>query len=215
MKDVRGRMSRLRDLRRGAGPALVAAVVEALEGRWLLSASSEMIAEPLQDTVPAGNASPVGFTPAQIKSAYGIDSVMFGSIVGDGTGQTIAIINAYDNPYMVDSDDPNFDTSDLHMFDEQFGLPDPPSFTKVDQTGGTDYPGTDPSWANESSMDVEWIHAIAPEASILLVEANSAGLDDLIGSTGANEQSGAVEYARTVPGVSVISMSFAASEADA
>jgi hypothetical protein len=215
MKDVQGRMSGLRDLRHRSSRELMAAVVEALEGRWLLSAAAEMTAYPLDDTVPAGNATPVGFTPAQIKSAYGIDSVLFGSVVGDGTGQTIAVINAYDNPDMVDSDDPNFDTSDLHMFDEQFGLPDPPSFTKVDQTGGTNYPGTDPSWANESSMDVEWIHAIAPEANILLVEANSANLDDLIGSTGANEETGAVEYARTVPGVSVISMSFAASEAGA
>jgi hypothetical protein len=214
MKHVEGRMSRSRNLR--SGPALVAAVVEALEGRWMLSgAAAEMAAYPLDDTVPAGNATPVGFTPAQIKSAYGIDSVLFGSVVGDGTGQTIAVINAYDNPYMVDSDAQNFDTSDLHMFDVQFGLPDPPTFTKVDQTGGTNYPGTDPSWANESSMDVEWIHAIAPEANILLVEAKSANLDDLIGSTGANEEMGAVEYARTVPGVSVISMSFAASEAGA
>ncbi len=200
-------MKRLRELGRLIKPA----IVEALEARQLLSAS--MTALPLDGTIPPGNASPVGLTPAQIKSAYGIDSVMFGSVVGDGTGQTIAVINAFDNPDLVDLNDPSFDSSDLHLFDARFGLPDPPAFTKVDQTGGTNFPGTDPSWANESSMDVEWVHAIAPQASILLVEANSAGLDDLIGASQGGEGMGAVQYARTVPGVSVISMSFAASEA--
>ena len=64
-------------------------------------------------------------------------------------------------------------------------------------------------------MDTEWIHAIAPKASILLIEANSAGLDDLIGASSQGEGMGAVQYARTVSGVSVISMSFAANEASA
>jgi SdrD B-like domain len=200
-------MSRSRNL----GYRTRVALVEPLEARRLLSAS--MTALPLDGTIPPGSASPVGLTPAQIKSAYGINSVMFGSVVGDGTGQTIAVINAFDNPNLVDLGDPSFDASDLHMFDQQFGLPDPPAFTKVDQTGGTSFPGTDPSWANESSMDVEWVHAMAPKAAILLVEANSAGLDDLIGATQGGEGMGAVQYARTVPGVSVISMSFAASEA--
>jgi hypothetical protein len=200
-------MSRARKLRQ-------LALVEPLEVRRLLSASTELIAHPL-DTVPAGNPSPVGLTPAQIRSAYGISSVLFGSVVGDGTGQTIAVINAFDNPDLVDLNDPNWDNSDLHQFDVQFGLPDPPAFTKVDQTGGTNFPTTDPSWANESAMDTEWIHAIAPKASILLIEANSAGLDDLIGATSQGEGMGAVQYARTVPGVSVISMSFAANEASA
>ena len=140
----------------------------------------------------------------------------FGSVVGDGTGQTIAVINAFDNPNLVDLNDPNWDNSDLHQFDVEFGLPDPPSFTKS-RSGPAWHPeiipATDPSWANESAMDTEWIHAIAPKASILLVEANSAGLDDLIGASSQGEGMGAVQYARTVPGVSVISMSFAANEA--
>lgn len=175
-----------------------------------LSTGSAMVAQPLTtaipaSAVPAGSASPVGYTPAQIKSAYGISSIKFGSIVGDGSGQTIAVINAYDNPKLVDSTDPNFVNSDLHKFDVQFGLPDPPSFIKVDQNGGKNYPATDASWANEAALDVEWVHAIAPKANILLVEANSGGLNDLISS--------AVEYARLQPGVSVITMSFAASEA--
>ena len=109
----------------------------------------------------------------------------------------------YDNPDLIDSSDPNFDNSDLHKFDVQFGLPDP-TFTKVDQIGGTDYPVVMANWANESALDVEWVHATAPKASIMLVEANSAQLGDLISS--------AANFARRAPGVSVVTMSFAATE---
>jgi len=52
--------------------------------------------------------------------------------------------------------------SDLKTFDQTFGLPDPPSFIKVDQTGGRRYPRVDTGWAGEISLDVEWAHAIAP-----------------------------------------------------
>jgi hypothetical protein len=173
--------------------------VESLELRRLLSAV------PLDGTVPAGNATPFGYSPLQIEQAYGINSIHFGSVVGNGAGQTIAVIAAFDNPDLVDSTDPNFDTSDLHLFDQYFGLPDPPSFLKVDQDGGTNYPLADSSWANESAMDVEWAHALAPAANILLVEANNSSLGNLI--------SAGVNYARSVAGVSVISMSFGATEA--
>lgn len=193
------------------------AILEPLEKRQLLSSTlldgPGMTAHPLDDgTIPAGSATPPGYSPVQIRHAYGIDSIAFGGTTGDGTGQTVAIIGAYNDPKLVDSTvttpDSNgvtFDTSDLHMFDEEFGIPDPPSFTKVDETGGTNFPTTDPSWANESAMDVEWVHAIAPKASIILVECNTPNLNDLV-------QAG-VDYARSQPGVSVVSMSFAADEA--
>src|SRR5262245_36670734 len=65
-------------------------------------------------------------TPAQIRHAYGFDQITFanGTIVGDGRGQTIAIVDAYDHPRIA---------SDLAAFDALFGLPAPPSFTKVQQ----------------------------------------------------------------------------------
>ena len=77
---------------------------------------------------------------------------------------------------------PNFDTSDLHKFDEQFGLPDPPSFLKLNETGGTTLPAASGSsgWSVEESLDVEWAHAIAPQANIILFEANSPSDADLI-----------------------------------
>src|SRR5262249_4078958 len=64
--------------------------------------------------VPFGSPTPVGLTPAQIRLAYGFDSVVFGTVTGDGTGQTIAIVDAYDNPKFVSSTSANFNTSDLH-----------------------------------------------------------------------------------------------------
>src|SRR5262249_47226121 len=90
---------------------------------------------------PAGSPTPVksAFTPAAIKQAYGI-----GQVAGDGTGQTIAIVDAYDDPNLVSrssslpiDSDTGFLSSDLHQFDVQYSLPEPAGFfTKVDQTGG-------------------------------------------------------------------------------
>src|SRR5262249_4717585 len=85
--------------------------------------------------VPLFTPGPTGYTPQQVWTAYGIDQVRFAGIKGDGAGQTIAITDAYDNPEFVNSTDPNFAASALHIFDLTFGLPDPPSFTKVNQYG--------------------------------------------------------------------------------
>jgi subtilase family serine protease len=185
-------------------------ISESLESRRLLSALPNPSASPVDSaipqggSIPAGQASPPGFSPTQIKAAYGISSVSFNGNSGTGAGQTIAIVVSNDNPNFVDSTDPNFDNSDLHKFDVAMGLADPPSFIKIDENGGTNYPSPDYGWANEIALDVEWTHAIAPSANILLVEASSSNLSDLIGSA-ANE-------ARNYPGVSVVTMSFAVSE---
>jgi hypothetical protein len=144
-----------------------------------------------------------GYTPAQIQKAYGIDQ-LFG-IIGNGAGQTIAIVDAYDDPAFVNSTAPNFSSSDLAKFDAQFGLPDPPSFVKLNQAGGTTLPGTDPNkgWEGEEALDVEWAHALAPGANIILYEANSAFSSDL---------NAAIAAAKSNPAVSVISMSFGGPE---
>ena len=141
-----------------------------------------------------------------IRTAYGINSITLGSITGTGAGQTIAIIDAYDAPNFVDSTDPNFDTSDLHLFDEQFGIADPPSFLKLNETGGTTLPAASGStgWSVEESLDVEWAHAIAPQANIILFEANATYDSDLITT--------AVNTARNWPGVTAVTMSFGRSE---
>jgi hypothetical protein len=159
-----------------------------------------------------GGASPTGDTPAQIQTAYGINAITFGSILGNGAGQTIAIVDAYDDPNLVDSAAPNYGSSDLAEFDQGFGLPDPPSFTKVNQAGAASpLPGLDPAgrgnpagdWEVEEALDVEWAHAIAPEASIVLVECSS--------DSGAAMYIG-VQAAAALPNVSVVSMSWGSSE---
>ena len=109
------------------------------------------IFNPAEDPVanPNGVSAPQGRTPAQVRKSYGLDSVVFGTVTGDGTGQTIAIVDAYDDPSFVSDTDPNYGISDLVRFDNQFSLPHPPSFKKVNQSGGTSYPAYDAGWAGE------------------------------------------------------------------
>ena len=137
---------------------------------------------------------PSGLTPAELTGAYGLDSITFGTgsgaVKGDGTGQCIALIEAYHDPYIV---------SDLQTFDEAFGLPDPPRLIVANEAGSA----TNSGWALEESMDVEWAHAIAPGATILVVEAHSQSRQSLIT---------AVKSARNTSGVTVISMSWGFSE---
>jgi hypothetical protein len=131
-----------------------------------------------------------GYTPQQIKSAYG-----FSGVAQTGAGQTIAIIDAYNDPNIA---------SDLGVFDSQFGLSAPPSLQVVSQTGSTTkLPATSASWAQETALDVEWAHAIAPQANILLVEARNDSTANLLA---------AVNYARSASGVSVVSMSWGGGE---
>jgi subtilase family serine protease len=75
----------------------------------------------------------------------------------------------------------------------------------VAQNGTANFPATDPTngWALETALDVEWAHALAPKANILLVEASSNLMSDLLT---------AVNYARNRPGVSAVSMSWGTGE---
>jgi hypothetical protein len=162
--------------------------LEELETRALLSASglNAFVAQPSFSVTPLGPYGTAPYSPDQIQKAYGFNKLSL-----DGTGQTIAIVDAYDNPNIL---------SDLQKFDQQFGLSDPPSLT-VATPGGQ--PSTDTGWALEEALDVEWAHAIAPGADILLVEAASSSGADLLS---------AIDYARNQSGVSVISMSWGGSE---
>jgi len=108
------------------------------------------------------------FQPAQILHAYGFDLLS-----NQGSGQIIAIVDAYD--------DPNAE-SDLGVFSKQFKLPvastSNGSFRKVYASGKK--PATNANWSVEISLDIQWAHAIAPKASIILVEAASNSLSDLL-----------------------------------
>ncbi len=144
--------------------------LEWLEERTMLSGASPGVI-PLLSTLGSSSPDSSYYSPLQMRSAYSVNGISFGATAGDGTGQTIAIVNAYDDPNIA---------SDLAVFDAQYGLAAPPSFTKVSQTGGsTSGIATNSTWEIEESLDVEWAHAMAPGANIVLVEANSNSLSDL------------------------------------
>jgi hypothetical protein len=178
--------------------------LETLEDRLLPAGATPTYLVDHQAVQPAYASAPVGLTAAEVRAAYGINQVSLGGVAGNGAGQTIAIIDAYDDPQFVDSTSANFVNSDLHQFDLAMGLPDPPSFRKVAQDGSNNYPQQNAGWDGEIALDVEWAHALAPEANIVLVEANSSSYSDLI--------AGAVNWARQQPGVSVVTMSFGGGE---
>ncbi|MBV8488479.1 MAG: S53 family peptidase [Planctomycetaceae bacterium] len=174
--------------------------LESLETRQLLAISNSGVSAAVEvPSVAAAplsfDANPTGLTVAAVRQSYGYNNIYFqttdGMISGDGSGQAIAIVVAYD--------DPSID-SDLTRFDTQFGLPDPPTFTKYVQDGLNQ---VDAGWSLETSLDVEWAHAMAPQANIILVEAKSDSLTDLFN---------AVDSARSMNGVVAVSMSWGASE---
>ena len=140
-----------------------------------------------------------GLSPRQLRGAYGIDQIQFSGIVGDGTGQTIAIIDAGDNSSFVSTSDPNYQYSALHIFNQYFGLPDPPSFQKYTQDGTPGGTGVSQGWELEIALDIEWAHAMAPMANIILVEGDTASFVDL---------GTAVLTASTLLHASVVSMSY-------
>jgi len=132
--------------------------------------------------------SPAAITPTTIKNAYSVPS----SPAGAGT---IAIIDAYDD---------TFAEQDLGTFSSYYSLRSCNSangcFEKYKMIPGL---STDSGWALETSLDVQWAHAIAPNARILLVEAKSDLISDLMN---------AVDYARSRPDVVAVSMSWGANE---
>jgi subtilase family serine protease len=143
-----------------------------------------------------------GYTPSELQSAY--------SIPAGGSGKTIAIVDAYDNPNAL---------QDLKVYRQQFGLAAGPTITKMNQNGqvvetldtttGTISKGTGTAptpnvgWGQEIALDLDMASAICPACNILLVEANSNSFANL----GA-----AVNTAAAQQGVNSISNSYGANE---
>ena len=145
-----------------------------------------------------------GYIPQQLQQAYGVNLISYGPthIAGDGTGQTIAIIDWGDNTSFQPTTSTSYTGSALQVFDQTFGLPDPPSFQIYTQNGQVGRTNTNLGSGVEIALDVEWAHSIAPGAKIALIEANSASFTD----TGVAELSAA-----TVLHASVVTMSFGGS----
>lgn len=169
------------------------AQVEQLDDRVLLSGASRAAALSVASATAsatggatpqtAGYASPqpgVGVTPAQAQSAYGYTSTGY-----DGSGQTIYIIDAYSNPNI---------SADLTQFDQETGISalnltvlgfDTSNPGRLSSTLPGIEPAGDPSdWIAQEDADVEWAHAAAPGASIVLVETPTDALSELIGAAG-------------------------------
>ena len=115
------------------------------------------------------DAAPPGFSPAQIRAYLGPR--------GDGSGRTISIVDAYDDPHIA---------ADVERFSEQFKLPgvcgaggDAGNCFTLDVVRTDGVTGPDANWSLETSLDVEWVHAIAPKARVRLVEARDAGITSL------------------------------------
>jgi subtilase family serine protease len=149
---------------------------------------------------------PAYLTPAQVRHAYGFDQISFSSngktVAGDGSGQIIAVVTAFDDPNIasdLDTFDSAFSINGTQSLLQQYGAASR-DLIKVQMRTGEATVGT---WARETALDVEWAHAIAPGARILLVEARSDTFGDILD---------AVDYARKYPGVVAVSMSFGAAE---
>ncbi|MGW2834762.1 S53 family peptidase [Streptomyces sp. NPDC001286] len=119
----------------------------------------------------ADAATPSGYGPTNLQSAYGLTS----AAASNGSGETIAIVDAYN--------DPNAE-SDLATYRSYYGLSACTTangcFKKVSQTGSTtSLPSSDAGWSEEISLDLDMASAVCPNCNILLVEATSATMANL------------------------------------
>ena len=118
-------------------------------------------------TTPAVGLPKSGYGPADIASAYQLDTTR-------GSGQVVGIVDAFDNPKVE---------SDLAAYRRAWGLPPCTSangcFRKVNQRGGSTPPFPDPGWGVEIALDVQAVSAACPRCRILLVEADEPLLTDI------------------------------------
>jgi subtilase family serine protease len=169
---------------------LTRVLIERLEARLLFS-NSPLIQLSLEAKAALDTSgSPGGLSPAMIEEAYDLDNIVFKTdgqtTDATGAGETIAIVDAYGDPDIA---------SDLRTFDANFGITNNNASGQFVLTVDTPQGAvaTNSGWALEESLDVEWAHAIAPEANILLVEAPSTTVDALTTAAAwAAEQTGVV-----------------------
>jgi subtilase family serine protease len=117
----------------------------------------------------APSSGPTGYTPAQLRAAYGVASLLSQGI--NGSGQTIAIVDPFGSPTIK---------HDLTVFDQQFGLP--AATLKIIQPEGKVGPlasALGRTWAAETTLDVEWAHVMAPDAKIVLAETPASATEGI------------------------------------
>jgi subtilase family serine protease len=142
-------------------------------GRGRARCNAEIVTESDGVTPATSTTYKVGLRPVDLQSAYNLPSATA------GTGQTIAIIDAFDNPNAE---------SDLNAYRSAFNLPACPGpsvggtcFRKVNQAGDTSpLPVPNRRWGQEIAIDLDMASAVCPNCNLILVEANSSSLDDLV-----------------------------------
>jgi subtilase family serine protease len=134
-------------------------------------------------------ATPSGYFPADLRSAYSLPSTTAGS------GQTVAIVDAFDDPSAE---------ADMGVYRAQFGIAACTTangcFRKVNQNGGTTPPSSNGGWAQEISLDLDMVSAICPNCHILLVEASSATITNLGTAVNRAATMGATEISNSYGG---------------
>jgi subtilase family serine protease len=141
------------------------------------------------------------YSPQEMRNAYGITPLINGGITG--RGQTILIIDSYGSPTIA---------QDLKQFDKDYGLPDPPSFRVLSPLGTVPFNPNNSDmtgWADETTLDVEWSHAIAPGANIILL---TSPVSETEGVQGLPQFLQLEQYALNNHLGSIISQSWAATE---
>lgn len=142
------------------------------------------------------------YSPQEIRHAYGVDLLLARG--DDGKGETIVIVDAFGSPTIA---------SDLASFDAGYGLPAPPSFTILAPLGTVPFNPTaipdQVNWAAETTLDVEWAHAMAPDASIVLLTSPA---DETEGVQGMPQFDALLNFALDHHLGQVISQSWGATE---
>ena len=142
------------------------------------------------------------YGPAQVRRAYGLPALYAKGVTGRGA--TIVIVDSYGSPTI---------RNDLAAFDRAYRLPAPPKFEIIRPAGRI--PAYDPAssdmvgWAGETTLDVEWAHAVAPGANLLLVETP---VSETEGVHGFPQIVAAEKYVLNHHLGDVISQSFSATE---
>jgi len=141
------------------------------------------------------------YSPQNIRRAYGLNSLLDAGFTGKG--QTIVIIDSFGSPTI---------TADLQTFDQGYGLPDPPAFQVLSPLGTVPFDPTNSDmvgWAFEATLDVQWSHANAPQANIVLL---TQPVSETEGVQGMPQMLALINYALVHKLGKIISLSWGATE---
>ncbi len=189
--------------------AIACATVSGTSELVFTDANTNQFGDPTADTFTFAGELPLfsgQVNAAQLRQAYGINQISFKgpggtTVTGDGTGQTIAIVEEGVDPTLA---------ADLATFDQFYGIPAPPNFQIIDQNGVTTLNDT---IVGEASLDVEWAHAVAPGASIIVYNA-AYNPNPNDGTVDVENLFAAMQQASKLPGVSVVTLSYGIPESD-